>query len=820
MLGGALGIATVAAIASLPPGTGHGRPVVLARGVVGSPMFWLALPVAFFGLAWLLYSACSSVSDRLGRPFNAGRHVIQPIGWGLGLPLLSLIVDPWSFSSSAFVLGFTGLALGLLAAWRRYRQIQVDARPEEAQAPAAPTDDEPAPHRVGGTGLIIAGLAVAIPTVLVAMGPSWWPALSGDEPHYLLYARSIWVDGDIDLGADYTEGAYRSYYPPDLPPHTKPGFDPATRYSTHGIGTALLLVPWYAIGSGLSVPHFTLLVRFAMALWLGAFALVLFALLRDIAGARAARRGTLLTVLTGPLIFIAPHLFPDLPALTLSAGAYLILRRRPGIVRAFGAGLLIAALPWLGVKFFALAAALAVVGFVMLWRSESSQHAGSPGDSPGGSYPRLVAFGAPIVAAAAGHVTFTWVLYHRLSPLALYHGGAATGLRPVGQGESLWGYLLDIDGTLQAAIGLLIDQRHGLLMVAPHYLLAVAGFAWLWRRRRGDFWSLLAVFLAHWGAYALSQEMPGWSTSGRPMVGALWTLAIPMGVALASRPSEDRAGTLFAATRAALVAVGVSSTALLLAQPHLLYHDFGVRYCLLLLHYGAPGLPLWKLFPLWVHVEESQWLVSILWLIGWIVLALFLWRWAPAAGPSGSSEDGPAEGGNQASGRRQRLAAYRTAQVVFVLLALLLVLRGILVPVTGLHRPHAYGDLTVWTADSLVEEAWAEPDGIWVRGQAGVMIPVSSSSPIRSIEIEASGLEQMHATVQFGKARGEGLVRPGVPLVLSLDPRAGRAWQGQQFYLLGVEAPAGVSPAELGTDPRDLRLLGLYLRILDVQLAR
>jgi len=103
------------------------------------------------------------------------------------------------------------------------------------------------------------------------MGPSWWPALSGDEPHYLLSARSVWVEGDIDLGADYIDGAYRSFYPPELPPHTKPGADPATRYSTHGIGTALLLVPWYAIGSGLSVAFFTLLVRFAMALWLGAF---------------------------------------------------------------------------------------------------------------------------------------------------------------------------------------------------------------------------------------------------------------------------------------------------------------------------------------------------------------------------------------------------------------------------------------------------------------------------------------------------------------------------------------------------------------------
>ena len=37
MLLGALGIATVAAIASLPPGTGHGNPGALALAISGSP---------------------------------------------------------------------------------------------------------------------------------------------------------------------------------------------------------------------------------------------------------------------------------------------------------------------------------------------------------------------------------------------------------------------------------------------------------------------------------------------------------------------------------------------------------------------------------------------------------------------------------------------------------------------------------------------------------------------------------------------------------------------------------------------------------------
>jgi hypothetical protein len=632
------------------------------------------------------------------------------------------------------------------------------------------------------------------------MGPSWWPALSGDEPHYLLFARSIWVEGDVDLGADYTDGAYRSFYPPDLPPHTKPGIDPATRYSTHGIGMAVLLSPWYAIGSGLEVGPFTLLVRFSMALWLGAFALILFELLHDIAGLTAARRGTLLVVLTAPLIFVAPHLFPDLPALTLSAVAYLMLRRKPGLVGALAAGLLIGLLPWLGVKFFALAAALTVVGSAMLLRSANS------------SWSLASTFVAPIAASGIAHMTFTWALYDRLSPLAIYHGGTATGLRPVGQGESLLDYLLDVPGALQSAIGLLLDQRHGLLMVAPQYLLAVAGFAWMWRRRRADFWTLLTIFLAHWGIHGLSQEMPGWSTSGRPLVWALWTLAIPMGAALSFRPSADRVGSLFAGTRAALVAAGVGITALLVAQPHLLYHDFGIQHSLLLLRYGAPGLPLWNLFPLWVHVEEPQWLVSVLWLIGMTVVGLFLWLSARSAEPRGrSAEPIPA------TSDRQPMIAHRAAQLVFVALAVVLVIRGVFVPVTQLHRPRVYENLTVYGANTLIERAWTDPDGVWVRGEQGVLLAVSSARPVASITVEVSGLRQMGATVQLGTDDGGGLIRPGAPIVLELVPGSGRRWQGQWFYVLGVNAPRGVSPADLGTDPGDRRLLGLYLRILDVQ---
>jgi len=123
-LAGASGVATAAAIAALPPGAGHGSPGTFARDALGSPVFWLVLPLAFFGLAAMLYLACNSLSERYGVPLDAGRQVVQPLGWCLSLPILSLLIDPWSFSSSAFVLAFTGAALGALAVSRAYRRFR------------------------------------------------------------------------------------------------------------------------------------------------------------------------------------------------------------------------------------------------------------------------------------------------------------------------------------------------------------------------------------------------------------------------------------------------------------------------------------------------------------------------------------------------------------------------------------------------------------------------------------------------------------------------------------------------------------------------
>src|SRR4051794_4178474 len=74
---------------------------------------------------------------------------------------------------------------------------------------------------------------------------------AGDEPHYLLTAKSIVDDGNIDPPDEYRARAYRSFYPRTLDPH---GLLTEGRLNEpHGVGLPLLIAPAFAIGGPVGV---------------------------------------------------------------------------------------------------------------------------------------------------------------------------------------------------------------------------------------------------------------------------------------------------------------------------------------------------------------------------------------------------------------------------------------------------------------------------------------------------------------------------------------------------------------------------------------
>jgi hypothetical protein len=454
-ISGGLGMATVLELSRIPSGIARGKPVVLLRELLLGSGFFPGLVLCTLGTTLVLMSAIRLLTGRYGLNSATALRILEPVAWGAGFPVVALLLDPWWFWSTAPPLAATGIGVGLISSHLRFREV--------TRGLACPGLD----HRAYILGFV--ALAILLPTLMVAPGPPWWTSLSGDEPHYLIGARSLWVDHDVNVANEYLERLHWGFYPADLARHAKVGVAPDTLYSIHGVGLSLWLAPWYGFGQTLSREALTLLARFSMTLWLGAFAAVLFLLLRDIVGSRNAAAGTLLAIVTTPLLFASPHLFPEVPALTLSAAAYLILRRSPGVVGAFIAGSLLAFLPWLHFKFFALMMAVAASGIWFLLRaSDDGERARQR------RYLVIAALATPLLLTCVGHVGFTWRLYGRVSPLAVGVGTGAEA-RVTSFGDDYLAYMLHPWGALRTGIELFLDQKEGLLFYAPHYLLAIAG---------------------------------------------------------------------------------------------------------------------------------------------------------------------------------------------------------------------------------------------------------------------------------------------------------------------------------------------------------
>ena len=71
---------------------------------------------------------------------------------------------------------------------------------------------------------------------------------SGDEPHYLLMAQSLWREGDLDLRDNMARGDFLEYTPGPLQPHYGAPRPDGRPFPAHGVLLPLLLAPVYALG--------------------------------------------------------------------------------------------------------------------------------------------------------------------------------------------------------------------------------------------------------------------------------------------------------------------------------------------------------------------------------------------------------------------------------------------------------------------------------------------------------------------------------------------------------------------------------------------
>lgn len=754
---GALGVASAAAHPRLAPGIGAAGIGPTASALVASASFWLMTAASLLGFLLLPWLVAQVLPGARAACAGSRTAAVRPLLYGAALPLLATPFEPWFFRCPSAPLVLAGVGLGALGAAWRLRALLAS---QETRADA-------------GSRIVVA--VVLVGAVLVAV----WPAPQGDEPHSLLVAQSLLLDGDIDLADDYGSASYRGFHPGPLSPHYRPGLRAGSRYSMHGLGYPLVLFPAFALGSLWSAPASVFASRLFQVLLYALFSGALYRLIETLADRRAALAGTLATVVFAPMIMAPLHLFSETPAMTAAVLATVCLWLSGTSGRQWAAGALLAALPWLGVKYIPVAICLAVLG---PWARR--------GGSTASAHARVL---LPVLISLAAHGAFTFSLYGSWSPSAIYLGSDPGFGRQPGYGGSWMAYLADWPNALRTLVGYFLDQKEGLLAIGPHFLLGAAGVPWLVRRRPRVAVVLMAVLLAHLGPYALSQQAGGHSPPARPLMAVAWTLAVPLGIALAASSAR-----WVAALRGSLLALGAVITAVLVRDPSLLPHDYGIGSSWLLRSLSPAGGELWRWFPLWLNIGEPNWPVAGLWALATVALAIGLLR--SAVGRARHGDGGPS------------LAAWGAAAYTVLALACYGLFQARTVLSDRQVGQRIGPGISAWIDESVPAPAWVEPGGVWVTARESVAVTVTLEPGVGKQRIWLRTLVPADVVFEAGPETLRTTIHPGVPVQFDWVPGNGTESAGGRAYRYRLYSSAGATPSQIDGGG-DQRLLGVFMRL-------
>jgi hypothetical protein len=342
--------------------------------------------------------------------------------------------------------------------------------------------------------LLVGLLAFAVAAAGIVVPATHGTRTTADEPQYLLTAISLAADGDLDIADELAEGVWRPFHRLPLPTQTAP-LAGGRRLSPHDPLLPLLLAGPVAVGGFIGA-------KLAMAAMAGLLAaLLLWTAVRrlevPLAGAALAAG---VFACAPPLAVYGSQVYPELPAalVVLAAVAALLPGTAPGRRGTVVVGVAVVALPWLGVKYVPVAAAIALVAGWRLVRSGRGR--------------RAVALAGALAVAGVLYLALHRWWYGGWTPYAAGDHFVAGELTVVGTDP-------DYLGRGRRLVGLLVDRGFGLAAWQPAWLLAVPAVAALARRRPPGWAALAAPLAAGWlVATFVALTMHGWWFAGRQVV--------------------------------------------------------------------------------------------------------------------------------------------------------------------------------------------------------------------------------------------------------------------------------------------------------------
>jgi hypothetical protein len=428
-----------------------------------------------------------------------------------------------------------------------------------------------------GAATIVGVVVAAWAMIAIPARATYGTLTTADEPQYLLSALSLFEDGDLHIDDELADARFVPFHELDLPVQTEV-LDNGHQVSPHDpLLPAILAVPmglggWAAAKATLAALGGVLA---AVLVWTahGRFAVPL-----GVAAATVLAFGV-----TAPLSAYATQVYPELPAALAVTAAIALLTGGRSRAALVGFGLAVTALPWLGVKYAPVAAALMAVAVATLVGERRIRAAAS----------MVVLLGLAGIAYLAAHRLLYggWTVY-------------ATGDHFTGGELTVMGRDPDYVGRSHRLGGLLLDRGFGLAAWMPAYLLAVPALAALARRRPPGWWTLVAPLAAGWATAAwVALTMHGWWWPGRQVV----VVAPCLVLAIAWWAGRTRAARGF------VVVAGVFGA---LAWGWLVAEVLDRRRTLIF-DFESTANPLYRawrlLLPDYRHLDAGDWLLQAAW---------------------------------------------------------------------------------------------------------------------------------------------------------------------------------------------------------------